>query len=226
MIATSSERFDNPQEFFKYEMCSYPPALFDSPGLLKKANKSVLADEIWMETKDCQTELPQQAIHYVIDGGALLHRVAWPHSATFESIICMYVNYVSRKYSKLCTVVFDGYNNGPSTKDCIHQRRYTRNMPTINFVFSMICSSRKEDFLGNPSNKQRMINFLSFKLKEAGFKVLHAKGDADSLIVKTAVESACNFPITAVVGDDTDLLILLLYHVNLNSHEVFFTPEP
>ena len=31
---------------------------------------------------------------------------------------------------------------------------------------------------------------------------------------------------TVLVGDDTDLLILLLYHVDLNSKDVYFIPEP
>ena len=33
--------------FLKYELCSYPPALFDSSLLLREARKPVLADAIW-----------------------------------------------------------------------------------------------------------------------------------------------------------------------------------
>jgi len=29
-----------------------------------------------------------------------------------------------------------------------------------------------------------------------------------------------------VVGDDTDILVLLCYHVSLDSHTIFFKPEP
>ena len=31
---------------------------------------------------------------------------------------------------------------------------------------------------------------------------------------------------TALVDEDTDLLILLCYHANLDSHYIFFRPEP
>ena len=31
---------------------------------------------------------------------------------------------------------------------------------------------------------------------------------------------------TVVVGDDTDLLVLLLYHTKLQSFDIFFAPEP
>ena len=53
----------------------------------------------------------------------------------------------------------------------------------------------------------------------------HASGDADLLIVQKAVQSAtsCN---TVLVGDDTDLLVLLCHHASLESHDLFFCPEP
>ena len=31
---------------------------------------------------------------------------------------------------------------------------------------------------------------------------------------------------TVLVGDDTDLLVLLCYHANLDSCDIFFRPEP
>ena len=31
---------------------------------------------------------------------------------------------------------------------------------------------------------------------------------------------------TVLIGEDTDLLILLCYHANLDSHNIFFQPEP
>ena len=56
-------------------------------------------------------------------------------------------------------------------------------------------------------------------------KVYHASGDADLLIVQKAVQSASLMD-TALVGEDTDLLILLCYHASLDSHNIFFRPEP
>ena len=45
------------------------------------------------------------------------------------------------------------------------------------------------------------------------------------LIVQTAIENA-SLSNTVLVGDDTDLLILLCFHTPLNSvHDIFFTPE-
>ena len=60
---------------------------------------------------------------------------------------------------------------------------------------------------------------------KAGCKTVHASSDADILIVRTAVESAkaCN---TVVVGDDTDLLVLLCFHSDMAAHELYFIAEP
>ena len=52
-----------------------------------------------------------------------------------------------------------------------------------------------------------------------------ANGDADLLIVKTAVESA-RTSIMVLVGDDTDLLVLLCYHASEDGYDLYFRPEP
>ena len=114
-VATGGQ-YDNPQSFFKFEMCSYPPALFDSSLLPRKANKPVLADAIWTRTKNEQTTKPTGKVHYVLDGGALLHRIPWSRGLTYTEILSLYVQHVTQRYNQ-ATVVFDGYEEGPSTKD-------------------------------------------------------------------------------------------------------------
>jgi len=49
-------------------------------------------------------------------------------------------------------------------------------------------------------------------LKDAGFCVDQAKNDADTFIFETALRSARNGQAVSVVANDTDILILLLYH--------------
>ncbi len=55
--------------------------------------------------------------------------------------------------------------------------------------------------------------------------MFYEKSDADILIVQKAVETAENSK-TAVVGDDTDVLVLLIYHTKLIHNKIFFIPEP
>ena len=57
---------------------------------------------------------------------------------------------------------------------------------------------------------------LAEKFSSCGFFVHHAHADADLLIVRTALECAQSRS-TVVIGDDTDLLILLCYHNDLQS---------
>lgn len=47
----------------------------------------------------------------------------------------------------------------------------------------------------------------------AGCKVLQAQGDADTMIVRTPIEEdKKGLQVTAVIGNDTDLLVLLIAH--------------
>ena len=57
-------------------------------------------------------------------------------------------------------------------------------------------------------------------LPKVGCQTHHSQADADLLIVQTAVESARRAN-TVLVGDDTDLLILLCYYTELSTVELF-----
>ena len=87
-------------------------------------------------------------------------------------------------------------------------------------------TANKDAFLANTENKKRFIVMLQRHLLEIGWRTLQAEGDADVLIVKTAVDSAVTHP-TALVGDDTDLLVLLCYHTKVDGSDLYFRPpEP
>ena len=90
----------------------------------------------------------------------------------------------------------------------------------------MVFKLKKVVFLAYQENKQLFINLLGKSLEEAGCKVVHASGDADVLIVKTALELAQTGE-TILIADDTDLLVLLCYHANRDDgYNIFFTPQP
>lgn len=82
-------------------------------------------------------------------------------------------------------IVFDSYPDIPVTKDITHMRRSKEIMsPTDNFMENMPCRSKKEAFLGNPVNKQRLIDLLSSKLSENGARCQKAADDADIWLLK------------------------------------------
>jgi len=74
--------------------------------------------------------------------------------------------------------------------------------------------------LANRENKQAFINLLGEKFIESEIAVKYAEADADVLIALTAVESSHTRP-TILLGEDTDLLVLLLYHADASLNHIF-----
>lgn len=89
----------------------------------------------------------------------------------------------------------------------------------MNFDGGMVIKSKKEHFLAHSTNKQKFVNMLSNQLQEAGCRTIHAEGDAEVLIAQTAVSSAIHGA-TSVI-EDTDLLVLLCFHADLQSFPLF-----
>ena len=147
------------------------------------------------------------------------------HHSTYESVSHLYVRYVTQKYGA-ATIVFDGYNDDPTTKDAKHLRRTGDCVGvTVHVASGMMIKFEKDEFLNNKANKQRFIHYLSDNLETAGCSVDHAKDDADVLIVLTAVASVRHKD-TVLIGDDTYLLVLVLHHVEIDAREVFLKSEP
>ena len=95
----------------------------------------------------------------------------------------------------------------------------------VSFTLDMNLTITKDAFLNNHINKQRFIQMLGEKLTDQGSKVFHDKGDADLLIVKKTIQLVASMD-TVLVGDDTDLLMLLISHSSLDaSHDIFFASE-
>ena len=88
----------------------------------------------------------------------------------------------------------------------------------------MTVQTKKEAFLANSINKHRFIIMLSDRLQASGRRTIHTEGDADTVIVQTAVRCA-DSGVTVVVGEDTDLLALLCYHVKPQSPNIYFRSD-
>ncbi len=88
----------------------------------------------------CSTHSPTPQVKHVLDGGSLLHRLLWPRGPTFDSICTMYVDYVEN----FTTIMFDGYEIGPSTKNNTHLRRSGGVMSVnVNFDGIILAPPRK-----------------------------------------------------------------------------------
>ena len=60
-------------------------------------------------------------------------------------------------------------------------------------------------------------------MKENLFETLHAADDADCLIVGTTLKLAKQTATNALVGLNTDLLVLLLFHVQSEHYKILFS---
>ena len=97
-LTTVMQSSDDLELAFKHELCSYPPALFDSSLLLNEADKPALADAMWkMSESSVSVDIPDNGIQYVLDGGALLQCIPWSRGSTYGH---QYTEYVCRKYEE------------------------------------------------------------------------------------------------------------------------------
>jgi len=146
---------------------------------------------------------------YVLVGGSLLHRLSWKKGDSYGAIAESYVDFTVRHYGQ-ATVVFDGYGEGPSIKNNTHQRR-GKHAPTL-----LLVSLQKQSFQAKRrtsclvTKKAYMIAVICTALTKRGCHVIQSPGDADVDIVKATVERS-RLCTTTLVGEDTNLLILLHY---------------
>ncbi len=87
-LITACKSVDDMESNFKYELCSYPPALFDMSFMPWEPQKSALADALWANVS-MDTSQPPNDVQYVLDGGALLHRIPWPTGTPTYREICL-----------------------------------------------------------------------------------------------------------------------------------------
>ena len=95
----------------------------------------------------------------------MVHRIPWQRDTTYNDTCRQYTNYVTRKCGH-SIIVFDGYQEGLSTKDGAHERRTSRSAdPTVDFTRDMVMTSKKGDLLSNKDNKQQFIRMLGHSLE-------------------------------------------------------------
>ena len=125
------------------------------------------------ETEERSRNTSHSGESHVNDESYLLQRVIWDRFVTFNEIIQKYINYVQSRYGK-CVVIFDGYRNGPSTKDHEHRRRSMKVVISSDvcvYLASEFSSTSQKEFLSNTRNKQPFIDLLGDGLKSTGHTV-------------------------------------------------------
>ncbi|GBN69071.1 hypothetical protein AVEN_70799-1 [Araneus ventricosus] len=163
---------------------------------------------------------PEGSQYVVVDGGHLLHKIVWRQQATFGAIADRYVQYLNNKYGQDIAVIFDGFpdDDKKSTKNCERLRRAANFSPDVMFHEETVLQYTKEKLLANECNKKRFIELLKKALQKANICVQQAVEDADITIVNTAISVAPQYDYMRVVGEDIDLLVLLIALASTHSN--------
>ena len=68
---------------------------------MRKTNKALLTAIL---TKEVTSVEDTPGCAYVLDGGALLHRVHWKAGSTYGDIVCQYSSYISMVFALLSSM--------------------------------------------------------------------------------------------------------------------------
>ena len=143
----------------------------------------------------------------------------------FSNTKCIYVKL---KYGN-CSIIFDGYGNGPSTKDHEHKRRSQKSKPCpiITVLENIPAYGSQHTFLSNDANKNQFVKLLTRYLILDGHHVEISTGDADKSIVAHALTKMQSTDSTVVVvADDTDVFIMLLHFFKKDQKPIMMLREP
>ena len=165
---------DDVEENFPFELTPEPTSLFIPTKANLQNHFIESGNPVTLDVRDV----------CIIDGGMLLRKVYRPKS-TFSDVLDQYISYLRRRCITYKTVscVFHGYSNYASTKSQEHQRRIGKTSETIVLNNSTRVTSRREVFLSNPSNKNRLIQLLCKRLENEDYSAVQSCGDASVLIV-------------------------------------------
>ena len=119
---------------------------------------------------------------------------------------------MKKNYGK-ATIVFDGYGNNPSTKDHEPLRRSMKSVscPDVEVQPHIKVSTNQNTFLSNDANKMKLIDLITEKLESDGCTVQRCTDDADTMIVRAALDHCKNGDSVTVFANDTDVIIMLMY---------------
>ena len=181
------------EECLRYELCPISMSLFDENGYMRTATKSTLATYL---VESCLFEdFPLKTMKIVHDGGALLHRVGWTKTDTFDRIVHGYHRAIA--ISGKCSVTdADLYQLFLMGTLKVPQRVFVTIKGSLYHHFLLSSIWRKKFFVKslytykNPSNKQAFVNALVKSLQDVGHEVFQSPddevGSGDTILVRAS----------------------------------------
>jgi hypothetical protein len=149
------ERTDSVRDYFSYELTPYPMSLFKS-SVMRKPDKPALCVNL---ISGLESAVFPGKVFFVVDGGYLIHKVRWQAAVDMKDILPLFTRYLE-KFGSNVSVVFDGYEDGPSTKDHEHCRRavkFSNVAPTREITCETKQIGTQDCFFANTKNKKSLL---------------------------------------------------------------------
>ena len=204
-------------------MMAVPTSLFRY-FFLRKVDKSELGREIKKIVRnimpDYATQFPPDSIP-VIAGGWLLHFIRWKKNATYADVLGQYSSFLRTNYG-MCCVLFDGYEYD-STKDHEYKRRQSGKVSASIVIAENAHVHRDQQaFFSNEKNKTNFVSLLTTHLWGTGHQVEEAVVMQIHSLYPVRLNS---LGMVTVVAEDTDVLIMLVYHWRNCMEDIFIRKE-
>ena len=213
-----AQRESNLEISLGHELTPIPLSLFsEKDQLMHEGNKAAFVQACLKDNVIPKDMKNVEVGCLVVDGGWLIRQSRWAKGENWADIVDGYVQFVQSlgRNARNIVVVFDGYNK--STKDHTHRRRQKLFCHDMNINLENVPYTAKEFFLSNGNNKTELIKFLSDALRNAGIDTLCCIDDADTTIVRSALDQALEGAVV-VRAEDADILILLVHHYDAQKH--------
>ena len=136
-----------------------------------------------------------------------------------------YLRYVKSKCG-ICCITFDGYSGGPSIKDHEHERRKTvKSSADIKIEEKLLISVSQELFLFNKKNRHNLLIYFYVSLFNSRRLPCDTKrGRCGYRYCHDRIKFDLRWSVV-VVADDTDILVLLLYHWKPDMQDLYMRSE-
>ena len=250
-----AEAFDDltPEVLAQHELSAYPLSMGATTDALLSPTKPQLSKAMRAMCKSPDAEDRHQLFGNradylnVWDMGSLLHRKTdWKEATTYGEVADVYVDHVSKRSGKHL-VVFDRYDKGPQTKDNTHLKRSKEGLgrdlafsaddanSVVEFgntkIKHKLDKDRRSKFLSNPRTKQLLLALVQAKMDQVEHidTFRGEAADADRDIANQAVQHCVAGIDVCVIGEDTDVLVLLAHFLHQAGTDatgrLFYTSE-
>ena len=165
LAASLHVREGNLEEFFKYELHSFPPSISDFGALYLPGNKSQILQVLIPADMQCP---PRTLNAKIFDGAFLVHLLPTTNATTFDDYSNLFISYITDRLADTdrLDIVWDRYTSD-SLKAATRKKRGEGARKHVTGATKL--PGKWADFLKNDLNKTDLFKFLTEKVSVHSF---------------------------------------------------------